>query len=71
MAGLVAGITAAERGKQIMLVAEGVGSLSFASGIIDFGDYDTLKINEASLFSDFRRSSQRSNNQVAGNMPFL
>lgn len=43
LAGLVAGITAAEQGKQVMLVAEGVGSLSFATGVIDFGDFYALR----------------------------
>lgn len=43
LAGLIAGITAVERGKHILLVAEGVGSLSFASGVIDFGDYYALR----------------------------
>ncbi len=43
LAGLVAGITAVERGKQVMIVAEGIGGLSFASGAIDFGDFFVLK----------------------------
>jgi len=51
LAGLVAGITAAERGKQVMLVAEGVGSLSFASGVIDFGDYYALREQRGHPFS--------------------
>lgn len=51
LAGLVAGITAAERGKQVLLVAEGVGSLSFASGVIDFGDYYTLRDKRRHPFS--------------------
>ncbi len=51
LAGLVAGITAAERGKQVMLVAEGVGSLSFASGVIDFGDFYALREKRGHPFS--------------------
>lgn len=51
LAGLVAGITAAERGKRVLLVAEGVGSLSFASGVIDFGDFYTLRVKRGHPFS--------------------
>jgi len=51
LAGLVAGITAAERGKQVLLVAEGVGSLSFASGAVDFGDFYALKDKPGHPFS--------------------
>ncbi len=51
LAGLVAGITAAERGRQVMLVAEGVGSLSFASGVIDFGDFYALRQKHGHPFS--------------------
>lgn len=51
LAGLVAGITAAERGKQVMLVAEGIGSLSFASGVIDFGDFNALRDRQDHPFS--------------------
>lgn len=51
LAGLVAGITAAERGKQVLLVAEGVGSLSFASGVLDFGDFYALRDKRGHPFS--------------------
>lgn len=51
LAGLVAGITAAERGKQVLLVAEGVGSLFFAPGVIDFGDYNALRVKHGHPFS--------------------
>lgn len=51
LAGLVAGITAVERGKRILLVAEGIGSLSFASGVIDFGDFYELRVKPGHPFS--------------------
>lgn len=51
LAGLVAGITAAERGKRVLLVAEGVGSLTFASGVIDFGDFYELRVKRGHPFS--------------------
>lgn len=42
LAGLLAGIRAAERGRQVLIVSEGVGSLTYSSGVIDFGDVGRL-----------------------------
>ncbi len=42
LAGLIAGVRAAGRGKDVILVAAGAGSLSNASGVLDFGDWKTL-----------------------------
>lgn len=42
LAGLLAGVRAAERGKKILIVSEGVGSLIYGSGIIDVGDVGRL-----------------------------
>lgn len=38
LAGLIAGIRASERGKSILIISEGIGSLTYSSGVIDFGD---------------------------------
>ena len=43
LAGLTAGIRAAERGKHILIIAEGVGSLTYSSGAIDLGDVGRLQ----------------------------
>ncbi|EHQ92206.1 anaerobic glycerol-3-phosphate dehydrogenase subunit GlpB [Desulfosporosinus youngiae] len=51
LAGLVAGITALERGKKVILAAEGAGSLSYASGILDFGDFAALRDHLGHPFS--------------------
>jgi glycerol-3-phosphate dehydrogenase subunit B len=42
LAGLLAGIRASERGKRILIISEGVGSLTYSSGVIDFGDVGKL-----------------------------
>lgn len=42
LAGLLAGIRAAERGKRILTISEGVGSLTYSSGTLDFGDVGQL-----------------------------
>ncbi|AFQ46308.1 anaerobic glycerol-3-phosphate dehydrogenase subunit GlpB [Desulfosporosinus meridiei] len=42
LAGLLAGIRAAERGKKVLIVSEGVGSLTYSSGVIDLGDVERL-----------------------------
>ncbi|HUX46585.1 MAG TPA: FAD-binding protein [Desulfosporosinus sp.] len=42
LAGLLAGIRASERGKRILIISEGVGSLTYSSGVIDFGDVGGL-----------------------------
>jgi len=42
LAGLLAGIRGAERGKRILIISEGVGSLTYSSGVIDFGDVGRL-----------------------------
>ncbi|AET70838.1 glycerol-3-phosphate dehydrogenase, anaerobic, B subunit [Desulfosporosinus orientis DSM 765] len=38
LAGLLAGIRGAERGKEILIISEGVGSLIYSSGVIDVGN---------------------------------
>ena len=43
LAGFIAGIRALERGKKIMIVSEGIGSLAFASGVLDFGRVEQLQ----------------------------
>ena len=42
LAGLLAGIRAAERGKRVLMISEGVGSLTYSSGVIDFGNVAQL-----------------------------
>ncbi|WP_425806076.1 FAD-binding protein [Desulfitobacterium sp. Sab5] len=41
-AGLIAGIRASERGKRILMIAEGTGSLSSSSGVFDIGPIPSL-----------------------------
>ena len=43
LAGWVAGIRAAQRGKKVLLVTEGVGTLFYFSGIFDYGDVERLR----------------------------
>ena len=43
LAGLIAGIRAAQRGKKVLLVTEGVGTLFYFSGIFDYGDVESLR----------------------------
>ncbi len=43
IAGLMAGIRAQERGKRVLIVSEGTGSLAFASGGLDFGTVEQLR----------------------------
>lgn len=42
LAGIIAGIRALERGKKVMIVSEGTGSLVFSSGVLDFGKVEQL-----------------------------
>jgi len=46
LAGLLAGIRASERGKRILIISEGVGSLTYSSGALDFGDVEQLQNRE-------------------------
>lgn len=46
LAGLLAGIRASERGKRILIISEGVGSLIQSSGALDFGDVNKLVYQE-------------------------
>ena len=43
LAGWIAGIRAAQRGKKVLIVAEGVGTLYYFSGIFDYGDVERLR----------------------------
>lgn len=43
LAGLIAGIRATQRGKKVLLVTEGVGTLFYFSGIFDYGDVERLR----------------------------
>lgn len=43
LAGLVAGIRAAERGQKLLLVSEGTGSLTYSSGALDIGELEELR----------------------------
>lgn len=43
LAGWTAGIRAAQRGKKVLLIAEGVGTLFYFSGIFDYGDVEGLR----------------------------
>ncbi|MCO1601576.1 FAD-binding protein [Desulfosporosinus nitroreducens] len=43
LAGWIAGIRAAQRGKKVLLVTEGVGTLFYFSGIFDYGDIEGLR----------------------------
>jgi len=42
LAGWIAGIRATQRGKKVLLVTEGVGTLFYFSGIFDYGDVEGL-----------------------------
>jgi glycerol-3-phosphate dehydrogenase subunit B len=46
LAGLITGIRASERGKRMLIISEGVGSLTYSSGVIDFGDFERLARQE-------------------------
>jgi len=43
LAGWIAGIRAAQRGKKVLLVTEGVGTLFYFSGIFDYGEVENLR----------------------------
>ncbi|MDR3600319.1 MAG: FAD-binding protein [Desulfosporosinus sp.] len=43
LAGCIAGIRAAQRGKKVLIVTEGVGTLYNFSGIFDYGDVERLR----------------------------
>src|SRR5665648_312823 len=43
LAGWIAGIRAAHRGNKVLIVAEGVGTLFYFSGICDYGDVERLR----------------------------
>ncbi|WP_426379469.1 FAD-binding protein [Desulfosporosinus sp. SYSU MS00001] len=43
LAGWTAGIRAAQRGKKVLIVTEGVGTLYYFSGIFDYGDVEGLR----------------------------
>ena len=43
LAGWIAGIRAAQRGKKVLLVTEGVGTLFYFSGIFDYGEVERLR----------------------------
>ncbi|KUO70932.1 MAG: glycerol-3-phosphate dehydrogenase, anaerobic, B subunit [Desulfosporosinus sp. BRH_c37] len=51
LAGLLAGIRASERGKRILIISEGVGSLTYSSGVMDFGDVEQLVNQEKHPYS--------------------
>lgn len=51
LAGLLAGIRASERGKRILIISEGVGSLTYSSGAMDFGDVEQLVKQEKHPYS--------------------
>lgn len=51
LAGLIAGIRASENGKKILIVSAGVGSLTYASGTLDFGEFSVLLGKENHPFS--------------------
>lgn len=42
LAGLLSGIRASERGKRILIISEGVGSLTYSSGALDLGNVEHL-----------------------------
>lgn len=43
LAGLLAGIRASERGRRILIISSGTGSLMYSSGVVDIGDVGKLK----------------------------
>ncbi|GAB6153276.1 glycerol-3-phosphate dehydrogenase subunit GlpB [Desulfosporosinus burensis] len=51
LAGLLAGIRASERGKRILIISEGVGSLTYSSGVMDFGNVGQLVKQEKHPYS--------------------
>lgn len=46
LAGLFAGIRASERGRSVLIISEGIGSLLHCSGALDFGDVGALLSRE-------------------------
>ncbi|HEX3015583.1 MAG TPA: anaerobic glycerol-3-phosphate dehydrogenase subunit GlpB [Desulfobacteria bacterium] len=42
LSGLVTGISAAERGKRVLIITKGASSLNYATGALDFGDVQRL-----------------------------
>lgn len=46
LAGLIAGIRASERGKHVLIISEGAGSLTYSSGALNFGDVVQLRSRE-------------------------
>lgn len=46
LAGLLAGIRASERGKRVLIISEGVGSLTYSSGVMNLGDVGRLAEQE-------------------------
>ncbi|KLU60245.1 anaerobic glycerol-3-phosphate dehydrogenase subunit B [Peptococcaceae bacterium CEB3] len=59
LAGLTAGIRALERGKKILIVSEGVGSLAFAGGVLDFGRVRELRRLEKHPYAYVGEAAQR------------
>lgn len=59
LAGLIAGIRASERGKHILIISEGVGSLTYSTGIIDFGDVERLAGQEKHPYALFEETLVR------------
>lgn len=46
LAGLIAGLRASEKGKQILIISQGAGSLTYSSGVMDFGNVERLARKE-------------------------
>lgn len=59
LAGLIAGIRAAERGKKILIISKGLSSLSYSSGAIDIGDVGQLERQTDHPYSLLRQSVVR------------
>ncbi|WP_407306344.1 anaerobic glycerol-3-phosphate dehydrogenase subunit GlpB [Desulfosporosinus sp. SB140] len=59
LAGLLTGIRASERGKRVLIISEGVGSLSYSSGVLDFGEVERLAKQEKHPYALLGESALR------------
>lgn len=59
LAGLVAGIRASESGKRVLIISEGVGSLTYSSGVLDFGEIKRLARQEKHPYALLGESTVR------------
>ncbi|MDQ7093084.1 anaerobic glycerol-3-phosphate dehydrogenase subunit GlpB [Desulfosporosinus sp. PR] len=68
LAGLLTGIRASERGKRVLIISEGVGSLSYSSGVLDFGEVERLVKQEKHPYALLGESRIRAGAQYFQNL---